>query len=228
MHMQIMIHGEAVPVEIVRRKGRNLYLRVERDGSLKVTCSRAFTLAQIESFLKEKEEWIYKKRQAVFSSLSVNDVSIENPVVYWWGEEKAVELYPGNRDALLAGDKARFLLMEESQEHFEKAFDTAVRKALMEQISRLRVRYDEGICEKNGLVYPKITLRKMKSRWGVCNVRTGHITINTQLIHYPVECLDYIILHEYTHLLVPDHSERFYSIVKMWMPDYKERIRKLK
>lgn len=228
MHMQIMIHGENVPVEIVRRKGRNLYLRVERDGSLKVTCSRAFTLARIESFLYEKEDWIDQKRQAVFSSLSVNDVSIDKPVLYWWGEEKEIELYPGNQDILLAGDKARFLLKEENQEHFEKAFDTAARKALNEQINRMRVRYDEGICDSNGFVYPKITLRKMKSRWGVCNVRTGHITINTQLIHYPLECLDYILLHEYTHLLVPDHSERFYAVVRQWMPDYKERIKKLK
>ena len=55
------------------------------------------------------------------------------------------------------------------------------------------------------------TLRDMKTRWGSCTVSTGRIRLNTRLVYYPEECLEYVIVHELCHLIEPSHNQRFKS-----------------
>ena len=75
---------------------------------------------------------------------------------------------------------------------------------------------------------PKIKCKIMSSKWGVCFTRKNLINISSYLIHYPFECLEYIMVHEMTHFLIPNHSKRFYEIVSNNMPNYKVASDKLK
>ncbi|MEG2396279.1 MAG: M48 family metallopeptidase, partial [Oscillospiraceae bacterium] len=68
-----------------------------------------------------------------------------------------------------------------------------------------------------------IKIRKMKSRWGSCQPKTGIVTLNSQLINAPIGCIEYVVLHELCHFVQPNHSKDFYSLVSAIMPDYKER-----
>lgn len=72
---------------------------------------------------------------------------------------------------------------------------------------------------------PSLKLRKMKSRWGSCNYVKGIITLNTNLIYCTKEQISYVIVHEFSHLLVHNHSKDFYKVVEIYVPDY-NRIRK--
>ncbi len=67
------------------------------------------------------------------------------------------------------------------------------------------------------------TLRDMKSRWGSCSVQKRTIRINLQLAKKPEECVEYVVVHELTHLLEASHNERFHAYMKQFLPDYKER-----
>lgn len=71
------------------------------------------------------------------------------------------------------------------------------------------------------------TIRDMKSRWGSCTVSKKTIRINLQLARKPKECLEYIVVHELTHLLEASHNARFHAYMKQFLPDYKERKRLL-
>ena len=71
------------------------------------------------------------------------------------------------------------------------------------------------------------TLRDMKTRWGSCTVSTGRIRLNTRLVYYPEECLEYVIVHELCHLIEPSHNQRFKSCMTKFLPDWKERKKKL-
>jgi predicted metal-dependent hydrolase len=62
----------------------------------------------------------------------------------------------------------------------------------------------------------------MKTRWGTCNTRTRKIWLNLQLAKKPVECLEYVILHELAHLKVPNHGKDFIAIMDQYMPDWRE------
>lgn len=69
-------------------------------------------------------------------------------------------------------------------------------------------------------------LRAMSTRWGSCTPATKRIRINVRLAAYPPECLDYVVVHELTHLLEPTHNARFHELVARVIPNERE-IRKL-
>ena len=60
-----------------------------------------------------------------------------------------------------------------------------------------------------------LTIRKMKTRWGVCNYKTKRVTLNFNLIKKDIKYLDYVIVHELSHLLYPNHSKNFWKYVKI-------------
>lgn len=75
----------------------------------------------------------------------------------------------------------------------------------------------------HGAPYPVWTVRAMTSRWGSCQPQTGKITLNSKLIFYPKEAIEYVVVHEFAHFAHPDHSKAFWALVAEIMPDYKER-----
>ena len=79
-----------------------------------------------------------------------------------------------------------------------------------------------------GVHCEKWTIRDMTSRWGSCSVQKHTIRINLQLAHKPEECLEYVIVHELTHMLEPSHNKHFHAYMKQFLPDYKEREKVLK
>lgn len=79
-----------------------------------------------------------------------------------------------------------------------------------------------------GVKANKLAYRNMKSRWGSCNPSTGRICINIRLALYPPDCLEYVVVHELCHLLVPGHGEQFHELMTRVMPDWKQRRAKLR
>jgi predicted metal-dependent hydrolase len=65
-------------------------------------------------------------------------------------------------------------------------------------------------------------LQRMKTKWGSCNHLARHIRLNTELVKKPKDLLEYVILHEMTHLLEPTHSERFVDILEHYYPTWRE------
>jgi predicted metal-dependent hydrolase len=65
-------------------------------------------------------------------------------------------------------------------------------------------------------------LQRMKTKWGSCNPKAGHIRLNTELVKKPKDLLEYVIVHELAHLLEPTHSERFMAILQMHYPTWRE------
>ena len=78
-----------------------------------------------------------------------------------------------------------------------------------------------------GVRTPELRFRRMKTRWGSCMPQKGVVTLNLRLLEVPEEAMEYVVLHELCLLLQPDHSRAFYELVARWMPDWKERKKKL-
>ncbi|MBP3702052.1 MAG: DUF45 domain-containing protein [Lachnospiraceae bacterium] len=75
---------------------------------------------------------------------------------------------------------------------------------------------------------PHVTVRRMHSRFGSCSVGRGRITLASILLDVPSECAEYVVLHELTHFLYPNHGREFYQFIETHMPDWRERDRLLK
>ena len=75
---------------------------------------------------------------------------------------------------------------------------------------------------------PNLKIRKMTSRWGVCNIKNHNVTLNLELSKYNIECLDYVIVHELSHFIHPNHSKEFWLLVSKYYPNFKLIRKKLK
>lgn len=80
--------------------------------------------------------------------------------------------------------------------------------------------------ERLSLPRPRLQIRRMKTRWGSLS-SSGTLTLNTDLIRSPRECIDYVITHELCHLQFPDHGPGFYRLLEQVMPDWEKRKQKL-
>jgi predicted metal-dependent hydrolase len=80
--------------------------------------------------------------------------------------------------------------------------------------------------EKLSLSAPRLQVRRMRKRWGSLS-KGGVLTLNTDLIRAPRECIDYVIIHELCHLKYHDHSSEYYRLLEKMMPDWEKRKHKL-
>lgn len=72
------------------------------------------------------------------------------------------------------------------------------------------------------------TIKKMKTRWGSCNVVSHHLNFNLALAKAPEECVEYVVVHELTHLLEPSHNERFWALMEKYLPKAKTLRKQLR
>lgn len=82
--------------------------------------------------------------------------------------------------------------------------------------------------EKKGIAFPQIRFRKMVSQWGNCRAKQGILTFNTALMYAPPACIEYVVLHEFTHFLQQNHSRAFYDELAKVCPAWKTLRKQLK
>lgn len=107
-----------------------------------------------------------------------------------------------------------------TREALSKAERERQKGELKAQTERLVAKWEPVM----GVRVSGITIRQMKTRWGSCNVRTHHININLALLHKPPFCLEYVVVHEMTHILEASHSPVFWAYMTQFYPDWK-RVR---
>ena len=101
---------------------------------------------------------------------------------------------------------------------------------LKKEIKRIfteRLMYNYDLFDED-IPFPKLKIRSMKTRWGVCNRRDNSVTLNSKLIEYSLHEIDYVIIHELSHFVHFDHSREFWETVRLHMPDYKKAVAILK
>lgn len=222
--MSFQIAGKNRLVIVTRKKMKNLVLRVDKFGNLKVNCPYHITDKQIQDFLCEKENWILKTEQIQMERSNKIQTGKNGKTVTWLGKEYPVNFKESTHFFISFTDDNKVILgvKELSELGIEEAFYQVAAKEVYKLVMEKRDALDEMICRENDLPFPKITIKYMTSRWGSCSPSKNHISISMKLIHYPIECLEYVLLHEYAHLLVPNHSKSFYDVIKQYMPEYKK------
>lgn len=108
-------------------------------------------------------------------------------------------------------------------EQREKLVNEWYRECLKERIPTLLHKWEQVI----GVSAKEFTVRNMKTRWGTCNIRRRRICFNLQLAKRPVDCLEYIVVHELVHLLESGHGEIFKAYMDQFLPDWRLRKREL-
>lgn len=115
------------------------------------------------------------------------------------------------------------LVMEAKEESIPFYTEQELKRIVTELCERIFPYY-----EKVGIPKPQIKFRKMTSQWGNCRPKTGILTFNKNLCYAPYECIQYVVWHEWTHFLVPNHSKEFYEALETVCPDWKVHKKRLK
>ncbi|MGC8658092.1 MAG: M48 family metallopeptidase [Desulfomonilaceae bacterium] len=223
-----IVVGDIV-VDIVRKDVKNLHLRVRPPkGNVDVVVPYRVTDYSLRSFLISKFDWM-KRHQLKFQLLQTQPepefVSGENHLYQGKFYQLNVIYYDAPPKVEIRDDSCMDLYVRpgSNQLHREKAVDQWYRSQLKEKVPHLmeKWKYVVGVEPKGW------GIKKMKTRWGSCNRRDKRIWLNLELAKKPAYCLEFIIVHELTHLLERLHNERFRSLMDYFMPEwrcYKEEL----
>lgn len=228
MNAEKTIRVKGIEATLIRKRVKTVRVTVlPPDGAVRVTAPRLFPEALILSFLSERADWI-RTHQSAIRQQSANE-----PKRFETGETVRLfgTVYPlivkehQKKNGVTLEDGCVVLSLKTDA-------DASRRKALLNAWyrERLKTEIEHALplwAQRTGLEPSAWTVRDMTSRWGSCNTATGKITLNLQLVKYPLPCLEYVILHELAHLKVRGHGPDFKAILDQYMPSWKERRKQL-
>lgn len=209
--MVIQLGKYEVPLEIIRKKNKNIYFRFNEEGILVVTCNRFVSEKELRNLIVQNEKSLLRMYEKYMKELekAKQFYYLGKPYTLVYDENvKEVEI---KEDFIYARDSKK--LEQWQKKECMKIFEERV-NVLLQRFSNL----------------PLFTLkiRKMKTRWGVNNVTKRIITLNSELLRKDVDLIDYVIIHELCHFYEANHSSKFWYQVSLRYPDYKMARKRLR
>lgn len=211
-----------------RKQVKYINLRIKSNGEVAVSAHRRVPATYVDKFVESKAPFILEALERVEKR---REETGDQPHNYETGEifrllgrnYTLVVEEAGLEEIFFRGDS--LVLRTKWPDHYphkknmmEKWMRFFTRKTFSEIIDWAYLQF-----VPYGAPYPVWTVRSMTSRWGSCQPQTGKITLNSKLIFYPKEAIEYVVVHEFAHFAHPDHSRAFWALVAEIMPDYKER-----
>lgn len=221
--MIITINGADIPVTIIRKRMKNMYIRIRRDRTVLVTAPRSAREEDIRRFVERERGWLEKHLTAMPEEPVYRYVDGESH--YYLGQVVTLSVRQGGKTDVAFDSAAGRIVMTLSPQvqYPARVYARWAARSLMDML--------DGLCRKwapvMGVVYRSISIRNMKTRWGSCNVGTGALHFSLDLITKPPGCIEEVVVHELNHLLEPSHNARFHRLMAAWLPDYRERNRLL-
>ena len=209
--MKFKLNDYIIEYEIIRKDNKNLYFRFDENCKLVITAPRFISDQEVKNLITKNSSAILKMYE---DSL---EKSIRDKLFWYLG--KSYEVTFDNRVTELKFEDNNIICHDE--EELEKFYQKECVRVFNEEIE---------VCKKcfNNLPEFRLRIRKMRTRWGVCNTKDKIITLNSELLKKDIPLIDYVIVHEMAHFYEGNHSKKFWAIVEMVIPDYKEKRKKLK
>lgn len=212
-----------IQIEIIKKDIKNMHLSVlPPDGKVRVSAPNNLSDESIIMFVKTKLGWI-KKQQEKFEQQPRQSEReyVSGETLYVWGHQYYLQVeYNQKKNSLvLEGNKAILSVRKESTvKQREKFVNEWYRSLLKTEVEKYLPKW-EAI---TGLYCDSWQSKYMTTKWGTCNTSTRKIWLNLQLAKKPIECLEYVILHELAHLKVKNHGADFVAILDLHMPYWRE------
>jgi predicted metal-dependent hydrolase len=213
-----------IDVDLVYKDIKNLHIGVYPPmGRVRVAAPLRFDEDQVRLALVQRLPWIKRQRtQLCDASRQSAREMVTGESHYVWGRRyrlKAVRR-PGRAHVEIDGERLILYLPEGSSiDQRRDLLDRWYRDQLRGALPDVLAKWKPVI----GVDVPKWTVRRMRTKWGSCNRETGHIWFNLELAKKHPDCLEYIAVHEMTHLHERGHGKRFVQLMDGFMPDWRSR-----
>lgn len=217
-----------IAIEVVRKNIRNLHLRVcPPDGSVRISAPLRMNLDSIRSFAISRVDWVRKHRQRMRERPQTMPLEyVDGECHYVWGVPHRLQVCEANVDEKAELRDGKLVLTVRAGAGSRKrqaVLDQWYRESLMAVLPALAGKWEQ----RTGVKAGRWSARKMKTRWGSCNPRSGNIRLNTELAKKSRECLEYVLVHELAHVLEPSHNHRFKALMDRFMPEWRRLRAKL-
>lgn len=197
---------------INRKNNKNTYLRIDENLNIVINTGYFVTKNKLQKFIDSNKKAILKMID------KQKEKNKKNNAFFYLGNEYEVIYDINVKDIEIINKK----IVAPDEKSLKKWYNKETRDLFLE---RLRVNYNRF---EEDIPFPNLRIRKMKTRWGVCNIKTKTVTLNSLLMEKSISKLDYVIVHELSHLIHPNHSKSFWNLVSKYVPNYKQIRKELK
>ena len=223
--MQKIINVDDLVVKIKYRKNmKNIYLKVEKNADVVVSAPPRTPNYLIKKLIRDNIDEIKLRRNNILTNVYTvkRYVTGEKHIIF--GKEFVLEVRLGNKNVVKLSDDKIILVIKDKDQDREQIVTSYLRKVLYNKALEFINKYEKIM----GVHAEQLRIKKMKTRWGTCNIEAKRIWINYELIKYPIECLEHIVVHELTHLLETNHTPRFYALLGKYYPNFRENDKLIK
>lgn len=224
---QILLNAQILPYHLKRSSRKSIGFLID-DNGLRVTAPRWVGLKEIETSIREKEQWILTKLAAweerkTRRALPTMEFS-SGAIIPYLGKALIIELGAMRPNLMIDSQKNTLQLdlpihatSQQIKDRVQAWLQNAARQHFNERLNHY--------LNKTGWRILSWALSSAMTQWGSCSAE-GKLRLNWRLIHFDQDIIDYVIAHELAHLKEMNHSPRFWKIVGTLFPDY-HRARKV-
>lgn len=211
-----------IVIDVEHKDIKNIHLSVHPPrGKVRISAPRRMELDTIRVFAISKLQWI-KKQQNVFrkQERETQREYLTRESHYFLGERyllKIVERDTSPKIVLKKKEIQMFVRPDTTQDKKKEILDEWYRSELKRIVPPIIAKWEKKIGVKSN----EHGIKKMRTKWGTCNPVAKRIWLNLELAKKPVECIEYIVVHELVHLLERNHKERFIELMNECMPRWR-------
>ena len=230
-HHSLKYGTTTIDYQLIYKERETLAIHVNPDTQVVVEAPLDSDLSLIEKKISKRSAWIIKQQknfQRFSFELPPRQYVSGESHRYLGRQYQLKVLQSEGHNEIVKMDRGRILIYTRDpkvRERIKKLLDDWYREHA-KHIYAERVSIWHPRFERYGIEKPQVVVRRMKSRWGSCT-EAGKITLNLKLIQVPKHYIDYVIVHELSHLIEHNHGSAFYSLMNRIMPDWEERRDKL-
>lgn len=214
-----------LPVEIVRKAIKNLHLGVyPPNGRVRVAAPVRVRDEAVRLAVISRLAWIKRQRKRFHAQERQSPreyVSRESH--YFLGRRYLLNVveHDGPSEVSRRGNKTLELRVPKGAGRHRR--EQILLSWYRKNLKALILPFIEKWEAKTGMKVERWGVRRMKTKWGSCNDTESRIWLNLELVKKPVQCLEYIVVHEMVHLIERHHNERFTSLMDRFLPNWKSR-----
>lgn len=223
-----LTNGKNVEFELIRKDVKNINLTIRPDFSITVSANSKIPMDDIYQFLEDRSNWIMQRigrfKSTKTENLVEHDYSTGESFKFLGKQYRLYVEFTTSNERVILSDGYIKLFVKNKNKKTTKArlIDEWYRKQadmlFLESLERMYKIIDNKVS-----TMPLLDFKVMKKRWGSCLRTKNKILLNLELIKAPIYCIDYVMLHELIHFVHKNHDKKFYEMLTVLMPDWKQR-----
>jgi len=221
------IQIQEIPILITWKDIKNVHLSVvPPKGDVKISAPLRISKDNIRAFAISRLDWIRKSKEKFLNqSREPNREYIENESHYLFGNRYLLKIKENKKPSLTISNSKLILHIpgDATDKKRKEVFQEFYRDQLRHYIDQLLPKW------KKEIFVPEFeySIRFMKTKWGTCYHDKRKIWLNLELAKKPLECIEYVLVHEMVHLLEDSHNKRFIRLMDKYLPIWRELKAKL-